>query len=152
MTSILAWAVLTGIGSPAPAAGDPCVVQRTAKGFRCAPCKRLLGPDDMRFPAKTCKRCDTTACVVEFCVKRFPPVYRASCHPKKTSSRPFVCDGKLHSVPEIREDRALVSYRCKSCGATSEVSDGLDHKADCAGAFSVEKVCSKSGTEPHVGS
>jgi hypothetical protein len=147
------WAILLGIGTPVAGGEDGgCVVKRTAKGFYCVPCKRILGQDDMRFPAKTCKRCDEEAESIEFCVKRFPPIFRASCHPKKTSPRPFICDGKVHNIPEYKEDLARVTYRCKSCGATSMFSGELEHADDCANSFGVEKVCSKSGKEPHVGS
>ena len=147
-----AWAVLLGLGTSVATTGDPCVVKRVVRGFFCVPCKRVLKPDDMRFPARTCKRCDSASRSIEFCVKRLPALYRASCHPQKTSSRPFVCDGKLHAVPEIREDQARVTYRCKSCGTAAPFADDLDHKDGCSGSFAVEKVCAKSGREPHVGS
>lgn len=152
--SFIAWALFLGAGAPGgEAGGADCVVGRTAKGYYCSPCRRELKPDDMRFPGKTCKRCDETAETIEYCVKRLPPLFRASCHPKKTSPRPFVCDGKVHNVPEIREVRARVSYRCASCEAKSATLESLDHGDDCSGSsFSVKKICSKSGKEPHVGS
>jgi hypothetical protein len=70
-----------------------------------------------------CKKCETKAVQAEFCVKG-----RAT------------------------EDRARVSYKCESCGASAELESEFKHEPDCKAKLGsgLKKVCSKSGTAPHA--
>jgi hypothetical protein len=69
-----------------------------------------------------CKKCETKPLQVEFCVKAGPG-----------------------------EDRARVTYQCKSCGAASDVESELKHEDGCTQKLTgLKKICSKSGTAPHA--
>lgn len=48
------------------------------------------------------------------------------------------------------EDLARVAYKCKGCGESADLEKEIKHKTECNTKFA-QKVCSKSGTAPHVG-
>lgn len=51
----------------------------------------------------------------------------------------------------VVEDLARVVYRCRTCEAQTGVREELKHKETCANNFGILKICTKSGTLPHVG-
>jgi hypothetical protein len=70
-----------------------------------------------------CKKCENKPVHVEFCVKS-----------------------------GMNEDRARVTYKCESCGATSEFESEFKHESGCKPKLGtgLKKVCSKSGMAPHA--
>ena len=69
-----------------------------------------------------CKKCEMKPVQIEYCVK--------------------AASG---------EDRARISYQCKSCGATSEVESQFKHEDGCTQKLTgLKKICSKSGMAPHA--
>lgn len=73
----------------APVPAGKCDMKKVAKAPFCATCSRELGADDVRN--NLCKKCQTKPVQAEFCVKRLNSVYKAECHPEKTSDKPFIC-------------------------------------------------------------
>ena len=67
----------------------PCDVKKLVKGYFCADCKRELEQDDTRNGI--CKRCEKTPTKIDFCAVALEIIYRAACHPNKTSAKPFRC-------------------------------------------------------------
>ena len=65
----------------------PCAVKKLVKGFYCSDCKRELEQYDTRNGI--CKRCEKTPTKIDFCAVRLELLYRAACHPNKTSGKPF---------------------------------------------------------------
>ncbi len=48
-------------------------------------------------------------------------------------------------------DRARITYECATCGEKGEFEPDFKHKEDCKKKTGVlKKVCSKTGTAPHV--
>jgi hypothetical protein len=141
-------ALILAAGASASPEGDPCVVVRTAKGAWCAPCKRELAPDDMR--KGLCKRCEEPPLDMEYCVKR-SYLFRSACRHRKVSPRPFRCCAKAWVQPEIQEDRGRITHHCKDCDARAMVRSHLEHRDGCSNSFAVQKLCAKSGKEPHSG-
>jgi hypothetical protein len=69
-----------------------------------------------------CKKCETKPVQIEYCVKT-----------------------------GTGEDRARVTYQCKSCGAASDVEAQLKHEEGCKQTLTgLKKICSKSGMAPHA--
>jgi hypothetical protein len=99
-------------------ATGPCDLKKIVKIPWCVSCDRELAKEDV-LPSRLCKKCETKPITVEFCVK--------------------------HAEAE---DRARVSYKCESCGATSAIESELKHESGCKPKL--KKVCSKSGTAPHA--
>ena len=138
--------------APAQDSADrkPCDAKKIVVSEWCAQCKRVLGPFDVLETPRVCKRCDEAPQNIEYCVKGFPPFYQASCHPEKRGPKPFVCCGKLPTRPVVIEDRGLVRYDCKYCKAPAPSRAALEHQPKCGNPFGVVRVCTKSGTQPHV--
>lgn len=134
-----------------PANTSACEAKKTAKGYYCLKCDRELLMDDVRGAG--CKKCETKATEIEYCVKRVP-YFVSKCIHKKRESKPFVCCNKPWNVPAgFDEDRARCTYACDTCHAKSNTPMELKHKDDCKPAFGggLKLVCTKSGKEPHVG-
>ena len=113
----------------------PCDCKKTVKGYYCEKDKRELGPDDVR--GNLCKRCETKATEIEYCLKLIP--------------KPFDPKKKVQDPPG--EDKARISYECEKCGAKAEIETLLKHKDDCKPSGfggGVKKVCAKSGKMPHA--
>jgi YHS domain-containing protein len=118
-----------------PPATGPCDLKRLVKGPYCAECKRDLMPDDLR--QGKCKRCETKADLVEYCVKWVPA--------------PPPAEGEEARPGGLVEDRARVTYQCPSCSAQADRLAEIKHAADCKGLLgAAKKICSKSGTAPHA--
>lgn len=117
-----------------PANYGPCECKKTVKGWYCLECKRELTPDDVR--KDLCKRCETKPASIEYCLKVTPP---------------FLHPGE--KAPRSDEDRARVTYECETCGVKGEIESEFKHKPDCKPSFGsgVKKICTKSGTAPHLG-
>lgn len=113
----------------------PCDCKKIVKGYYCEKDKRELGPDDLR--GNVCKRCETKATEIEYCLKLVPkPI-----DPKK----------KVQDPPT--EDKARISYVCEKCGAKADIESEVKHKDDCkpsALGGGLKKVCAKSGKMPHA--
>jgi hypothetical protein len=134
---------------PSPTATGPCDQKKLVKVPWCVSCSREIGKDDLRNGL--CKRCETKATNVEFCVKAGETYYQAEGHPETRSEKPFTFEGKLISVPRTDEDRARITYLCESCMATAEVESELKHQEGCKPKIGgLKKVCAKSGTSPHA--
>jgi YHS domain-containing protein len=134
-----------------PANTGACEVTKTAKGYYCLKCDRELTIDDVR--GTECKKCETKPADIEYCVKRIP-YYISKCQHKKREAKPFVCCNKPWSVPAgFDEDRARCTYECETCHAKANIATEIKHKDDCKPTFGggLKKVCTKSGTAPHVG-
>jgi hypothetical protein len=144
----IALALLAATGGAQDREGTPCRAGRTAVGYRCDPCGRTLGETDMRDGL--CKRCDEKPREIEYCVKRLKPYFLSACVHKKKMPAPFRCCGKVHRTPTFPEDRARLTYACRSCGAKADARADLKHGSDCGNAFAVDKICAKSGVAPHV--
>jgi hypothetical protein len=112
----------------------PCDCKKIVKGYYCEKDKRELTPDDIR--GGICKRCETKATEIEYCLKLTPKPY----DPKK----------KVQDPPT--EDKARISYVCDKCGAKADIESELKHTPDCKPSFGggVKKVCAKSGHFPHA--
>ena len=117
-----------------PVVYGPCECKKTAKGYYCLDCKRELSMDDVR--GNLCKRCENKPAPIEYCVK---------------FSAPYVHPGE--KAPRSDEDRARVHYACETCDVKGEIESEFKHKPDCKPSFGtgVKKVCTKSGTAPHLG-
>jgi hypothetical protein len=69
-----------------------------------------------------CKKCEKKPVQIEYCVKT-----------------------------GAAEDRARVTYQCKSCGAASDVESAFKHEDGCTQKLTgLKKICSKSGMAPHA--
>lgn len=145
---VAALALFATLGGVQDRDGAPCRAGRVAVGYRCDPCGRILGETDMRDGR--CKRCDEKPREIEYCVKRLKPVFLSTCVHKKKMAAPFRCCGKVHRTATYPEDRARLTYSCRSCGAQADARADLKHKDGCANAFTVDKTCAKSGVAPHV--
>jgi hypothetical protein len=113
----------------------PCECKKIVKGYYCLECKRELGADDVR--GAVCKRCETKPAPIEYCLKLGPPHLVAG-----------------EKTPRQDEDRSRVTYECDSCGAKGEVEAEFKHKDDCKPTKfggGLKKICTKSGTAPHLG-
>jgi hypothetical protein len=128
--------------------GAPCRSGKTAFGHHCDACGRTLGDLDMR--EGRCKRCDGEPRKFEYCVKRLKPFFLSSCMHRRKMDRPFKCCGKVHAAPTYPEDRARVTYACRTCGAKADARADLRHAGTCDNAFAVDRLCAKSGIPPHV--
>jgi hypothetical protein len=117
-----------------PVTYGPCECKKTVKGYYCLDCKRELGADDVR--SNTCKRCEKKPESIEYCQKL---------------SAPYVHNGE--KTPRSDEDRARVTYVCESCDVKGDIESQFKHKPDCKPSFGsgIKKVCTKSGTAPHLG-
>lgn len=117
-----------------PASYGPCECKKIVKGWYCLECRRELTPDDVR--KDVCKRCETKPAPIEYCLKVTPP---------------FLHPGE--KTPRSDEDRARVTYECETCGVKGEIESEFKHKPDCKPSFGsgVKKICTKSGTAPHLG-
>lgn len=117
-----------------PVTYGPCECKKIAKGYYCLECKRELSMDDVR--SNVCKRCETKPASIEYCWK---------------ISAPYVHTGEKTARPD--EDKARITYVCESCGVKGEIESEFKHKPDCKPSFGtgVKKVCTKSGTAPHLG-
>jgi hypothetical protein len=120
-----------------------CDCRKIAKGNYCAKCERVLGPDDIR--GGNCKKCDEKPKKIDLCVKRY---FMPDGHPEKMSDRPVIFEGKVWDMPH--EDTAKIAYLCESCGEAGDLSSEIKHTAECKSKFNTVKICSKSGTAPHV--
>jgi hypothetical protein len=67
----------------------PCSVKKLVKGYYCAECKRDLEQFDTRNGI--CKRCEKTPTKIDFCAAQMELIFRAACHPSKSSDKPFRC-------------------------------------------------------------
>ena len=67
--------------------------------------------------------------------------------PSSKSEKPIIKDGKTYDFPY--EDKARIVYLCEQCGETGDSQYEVKHKPDCQSKTTI-KVCSKSGTPPHV--
>lgn len=104
--------------------------------------KNMTGPCDLHKVVKTpwcpmcdrelgkddlhnglCKKCDSKPIQAEFCVKGTSP-----------------------------SDRARVTFKCDTCGATSYFESPFKHEADCKArpGATLKKICSMSGIAPHA--
>jgi hypothetical protein len=128
--------------------GATCRAGRIAFGYQCDGCRRTLAEVDMRDGR--CKRCDEEPRKIEYCVKRLKPVFISTCVHRKKEAQPFRCCGKVYRTPTYPEDRARVTYACRSCGAKAEARADLTHAGSCGNAFAVDRLCAKSGVPPHV--
>ena len=140
-----------GSKSPAKkAATGPCEVKKTIKGFYCLKCDRQLTSDDVR--GNECKKCETKPEQIDVCIVRIP-IFTSKCQHKKSAEEPFVCCGKPWTAPtDFRDDLAACTYACEVCNVKAAVESQIKHKPDCKPKFGdgVVKVCTKSGTAPHV--
>jgi len=119
-----------------------CDCKKIVKGVFCVKCDRLLSPEDMRNGV--CKRCEEKPKKIDMCVKRY---FMVDGDAGSKSEKPILKDGKLYDFPY--EDKARITYLCESCGETADSQFEVKHKPDCASKTAI-KVCSKSGTAPHV--
>ena len=118
------------------------------RGYRCGKCDRDLASRGVKKGA--CVKCGTKAVRVEFCVRKMV-LYKAACHPEKTSVVPVECCGKTHRTASRVEDRAVISQACGKCGAKAEPGGKVAHKEGCrVKTYGLKKVCSKSGVLPHA--
>lgn len=101
----------------------PCGVEHTAHGYYCVDEQKELA--DLDLKAGVCPGCGKKPERVEYCVK---------------------------SVPGQKSpDRARVTYACSGCAATADFEHAFMHEESCKKKTSaLRKVCSKSGTPPHV--
>lgn len=101
----------------------PCGCEKVAKGFYCPECKKDLEEKDLK--AGACPGCEKKAVKTDYCLKT----------------------AKGEKAP----DRARITYECPACAATAEFDTDFKHKDDCKKkSGTLKKVCSKSGTAPHV--
>jgi len=119
-----------------------CDCKKVVKGVFCVKCDRLLVPEDMRNGI--CKRCEEKPKKIDMCVKRY---FMVDGDADSKSEKPIIKDGKVYDFPY--EDKARIVYFCEVCGETGDSQYEVKHKADCASKTAI-KVCSKSGTAPHV--
>jgi hypothetical protein len=119
-----------------------CDCKKIAKGVFCVKCDRLLSPEDMRNGV--CKRCEEKPKKIDLCVKRY---FMVDGDPSSKSDKPIIKDGKTYDFPY--EDKARIIYLCDSCGESADSQYDVKHKPDCQSKTTI-KVCSKSGTPPHV--
>jgi hypothetical protein len=119
-----------------------CDCKKIVKGVFCVKCDRLLSPEDMRNGV--CKRCEEKPKKIDMCVKRY---FMVDGDPSSKSEKPIVKDGKTYDFPY--EDKARIVYLCEQCGETGDSQYEVKHKPDCQSKTTI-KVCSKSGTAPHV--
>lgn len=119
-----------------------CDCKKIAKGVFCVKCDRLLVPEDMRNGI--CKRCEEKPKKIDMCVKRY---FMVDGDPESKSEKPIIKDGKVYDFPY--EDKARVAYLCEVCGEHGDSQYEVKHKPDCASKSTI-KVCSKSGTAPHI--
>ena len=90
------------------------------KGSYCPDCKKDLEDKDLK--AGVCAGCEKKPQRTDYCVKGQKP-----------------------------PDRARVTYECAGCGEKGEFEADFKHKDDCKKkSAALKKVCSKSGTAPHV--
>lgn len=119
-----------------------CDCKKITKGVHCVKCDRTLVPEDMRNGV--CKRCEEKPKKIDMCVKRY---FMVDGDPDSKSEKPIIKDGKVYDFPY--EDKARIVYLCEVCGETSDSQYEVKHKPDCASKTTI-KVCTKSGTPPHV--
>jgi DNA-directed RNA polymerase subunit RPC12/RpoP len=101
----------------------PCACDKVSKGYYCADCKKDL--EEKELKAGACPTCEKKALKTDYCSKT-------------------VAGQKI-------PDRARVTYECAGCGEKAEFEADFKHKDDCKKKTStLKKVCSKSGTAPHV--
>jgi hypothetical protein len=107
----------------APDATGPCDLKKIVKAPFCVSCDRELSKDDVLLPSKVCKRCETKPVTIEYCVKTGDA-----------------------------EDRARITYKCESCGATGDREADFKHDPSCKPKVGggLKKICSKSGMAPHA--
>lgn len=119
-----------------------CDCKKIVKGVFCIKCDRLLSPEDMRNGV--CKRCEEKPKKIDMCVKRY---FMVDGDPSSKSDKPIIKDGKTYDFPY--EDKARIVYLCEQCGETADSQYDVKHKPDCQSKTTI-KVCTKSGTAPHV--
>jgi hypothetical protein len=101
----------------------PCACDHTVKGWYCLDCKKELAEHELKNGS--CPTCEKKPVKTDFC--------------SKTASG------------QKTPDHARCTYECSGCGEKAEFEGELKHKDDCKKKTSaLKKVCSKSGTAPHV--
>ena len=101
----------------------PCGVEHTSHGFYCPQDQKDWLESDLKGGG--CPSCGKKPERVEYCVKTVPG--------QKTP------------------DRARITYACLGCASTAEFEHDFHHEEGCKHkASALRKVCSKSGTPPHV--
>lgn len=89
----------------------------------CSKCPQELQDRDLKGGA--CPKCEAKPARIEYCVKTDPATKA--------------------------QDKARITYVCGTCGASSEIESEFKHEDDCKRKLgALKKVCSKSGTAPHV--
>ncbi len=101
----------------------PCGCEKTARGLYCAEDQKDLAESELKDGA--CPTCGKKPAKVEYCVKTV--------------------------AGQKAPDRARITYACAGCAATAEFESDFKHEEDCRKkSLALKKVCSRSGTAPHV--
>jgi hypothetical protein len=101
----------------------PCACEKSVRGLWCIDDQKEVSTSDLKEGA--CPTCGKKPAKAEFCLK--------TAEGAKTP------------------DRARITYACAGCAATGEFEHDFKHEEDCKRkGLALKKVCSKSGTAPHI--
>jgi YHS domain-containing protein len=101
----------------------PCACEKTAKGYYCVDDQKELVEADLKSGA--CPTCGKKPEKCEYCLK--------------------TADG------EKTPQRSRITYSCAGCSAVGDFEKTFKHEEACKKKTSpLTKVCSKSGSGPHV--
>lgn len=128
---------------------DPntCDMSSAARGLWCEDGDHAIDKkelvDNKDLKAKVCKEHpDKKPWEVEICSKEYYGCEKCG----KVMDRPAKC---CETKPVRKTDRARIIYRCRDCGAQNNDRKSVEHSKDCK-KKGIERVCSKSGNEPHL--
>jgi hypothetical protein len=99
----------------------PCACEKVVRGWYCADDQKDLADADLKSGA--CPECGKKPERCEYCVKS--------------------AEGEKAVV------RSRITYSCAGCAATGDFEKTFKHEETCR-KKSLVKVCSKSGTAPHI--
>jgi len=101
----------------------PCACEKTAKGYYCVDDQKELLEADLKSGA--CPTCGKKPEKCEYCLK--------------------TAEG------EKTPQRSRITYSCSGCAATGDFEKSFKHEEACKKKTApLTKVCSKSGSGPHV--
>lgn len=99
----------------------PCACEKTAKGYYCVDDQKELVDADLK--GGNCPQCGKKPERCEYCVK--------------------TAEGEKTPV------KSRITYSCATCAATGEFEKAFKHEETCK-KKQLTKVCSKSGSAPHI--